>query len=64
MFSWMILPMSHVLKSVVQAVGLSKQKDFARLDLTRHGLQVEKAKVGPLGSPLFDSAVSISPGPE
>lgn len=48
---------------MVQAVGLSQQKDPARLDLTRHGLQVEKAKVGPLGFSLFDSAVSISSGP-
>ncbi|GLT85948.1 hypothetical protein SLE2022_041150 [Rubroshorea leprosula] len=43
-----------------EAVGLLRQKDAARLDLTRHGLQVEKAKVGPFGSVLFDSAVSIS----
>ncbi|KAF3435157.1 hypothetical protein FNV43_RR22244 [Rhamnella rubrinervis] len=46
-----------------EAVGLSQQKDSARLELTKHGLQVEKAKVGPLGSSLFDSAVSISSGP-
>ncbi|GAV61126.1 DUF639 domain-containing protein [Cephalotus follicularis] len=47
-----------------EAVGLLGQKDSIRFDLTRDGLQVEKAKVGPLGSLLFDSAVSISYGPD
>ncbi|XP_010274356.1 PREDICTED: uncharacterized protein LOC104609683 [Nelumbo nucifera] len=47
-----------------EAVGLKSQKEAIRLDLTRHGSRVEKAKVGPLGSGLFDSAVSISSGPE
>lgn len=47
-----------------EAVGISGQKDSIRLDLTKHGLRVEKAKVGPFGSDLFDSAVSISYGPE
>ncbi|KAL5787470.1 hypothetical protein ACOSP7_004419 [Xanthoceras sorbifolium] len=47
-----------------EAVGLLGQKDAIRFDLTRCGLQVEKAKVGPLGSDLFDSAVSVSSGPE
>ncbi|XP_015893663.2 uncharacterized protein LOC107427789 isoform X2 [Ziziphus jujuba] len=47
-----------------EAIGLSQQKEPARLDLTRHGFRVEKAKVGPFGSSLFDSAVSISSGPE
>ncbi|XP_062177104.1 uncharacterized protein LOC133882031 isoform X3 [Alnus glutinosa] len=42
-----------------EAIGLLGQRDAIRLDLTRHGLRVEKAKVGPLGSVLFDSAVSI-----
>nr|XP_029144578.1 60S ribosomal protein L30 [Arachis hypogaea] len=30
-----------------------------RMDLTQQGLKVENATVGPLGSALFDSAVSI-----
>jgi hypothetical protein len=47
-------------KSVLQAIGLSGPKDAIKLDLTRDGLRVEKAKVGPLGSALFDSAISIS----
>lgn len=47
-----------------QAVGILGQKDVIRLDITRHGAKVEKAKVGPLGSVHFDSAVSISSGLE
>ncbi|EEF33761.1 conserved hypothetical protein [Ricinus communis] len=47
-----------------EAVGLLGQKEARRFDLTRNGLQVEKTKVGPLGSVIFDSAVSISSGPE
>ena len=47
-----------------QGVGLLGQKDAIRFDLTRSELQVEKAKVGPLGSDLFDSAVSVSSGPK
>ncbi|KAJ0077940.1 hypothetical protein Patl1_36886 [Pistacia atlantica] len=47
-----------------EAVGLLGQKGAKRLDLARHGLRVEKAKVGPLGSDLFDSAVSVSSGIE
>ncbi|GMY05246.1 hypothetical protein FCV25MIE_00485 [Fagus crenata] len=43
-----------------EAIGLSGPKDAIKLDLTRDGLRVEKAKVGPLGSTLFDSAISIS----
>ncbi|XP_004485508.1 uncharacterized protein [Cicer arietinum] len=43
-----------------EAVGLLRNKRAMRLDLTYEGLKVEKAKVGPLGSSLFDSAVSIS----
>ncbi|KAM1014553.1 hypothetical protein ACFX2C_044522 [Malus domestica] len=46
-----------------EAVGLAGQKDSIRLDLTKQGLQIKKAKVGPFGSGLFDSAVSISYGP-
>ncbi|XP_044488429.1 uncharacterized protein LOC123213132 isoform X3 [Mangifera indica] len=45
-----------------EAVGLLGQKGAKRLDLTIDGLGVEKAKVGPLGSDLFDSAVSVSSG--
>ncbi|XP_024022376.1 uncharacterized protein LOC21392703 isoform X2 [Morus notabilis] len=47
-----------------EAVGILGQKDVIRLDITRHGTKVEKAKVGPLGSVRFDSAVSISSGLE
>lgn len=46
-----------------EAVGLVGQQDTRRLDLTRNGLQVQKTKVGPFGSLLFDSAVSVSSGP-
>ncbi|KAK7246847.1 hypothetical protein RIF29_41717 [Crotalaria pallida] len=45
-----------------EAVGLLGEKRAMRLDLTHAGLKVEKAKVGPLGSALFDSAVSVSSG--
>ncbi|XP_056159393.1 uncharacterized protein LOC115692867 isoform X3 [Syzygium oleosum] len=47
-----------------EAVGVMGRKDSARLDLTKPGACVEKAKVGPLGSLLFDSAISISCGPQ
>ncbi|KAK7328268.1 hypothetical protein VNO77_22371 [Canavalia gladiata] len=47
-----------------EAVGVLGEKRAMRLDLTYDGLRVEKAKVGPLGSALFDSAVSISSGSE
>ncbi|KAK7315791.1 hypothetical protein VNO77_34368 [Canavalia gladiata] len=43
-----------------ESVGVLGEKRAMRLDLTYDGLRVEKAKVGPLGSALFDSAVSIS----
>ncbi|KAF9599898.1 hypothetical protein IFM89_001844 [Coptis chinensis] len=43
-----------------EAIGFTNQKKTIRLDLTRHGSWVEKARVGPLGSAFFDSAVSIS----
>ncbi|XP_021659719.2 uncharacterized protein LOC110649448 isoform X2 [Hevea brasiliensis] len=46
-----------------EAVGLAGQKDPIRFDLARKGIRVEKTKVGPLGYVLFDSAVSISSGP-
>ncbi|XP_058760965.1 uncharacterized protein LOC131634324 isoform X2 [Vicia villosa] len=47
-----------------EAAGLLGNKRAMRLDLTYDGLKVEKAKVGPLGSSLFDSAVSISSSSE
>lgn len=47
-----------------EGAGLLGNKRAMRLDLTYDGLRVEKAKVGPLGSSLFDSAVSISSGSE
>ncbi|KAF8404155.1 hypothetical protein HHK36_009035 [Tetracentron sinense] len=47
-----------------EAVGLIGQREAIRLDLTTYGSRVEKARVGPLGSVLFDSAVSVSSGPE
>ncbi|KAF7803648.1 uncharacterized protein G2W53_042759 [Senna tora] len=47
-----------------ETVGLLGDKKAMRMDLTYDGLQVEKAKVGPLGSSLFDSAVSVSFGSE
>ena len=40
------------------------EKDTVRLDLTRNDSRVEKTKVGPLGSNLFDSAIAVSSGPE
>ncbi|KAF8717131.1 hypothetical protein HU200_026246 [Digitaria exilis] len=45
-----------------QAIGLSGTKKPMRLDLTNQNSRVEKAKVGPFGSKLFDSAVSVSSG--
>ncbi|KAE9599361.1 hypothetical protein Lal_00044090 [Lupinus albus] len=47
-----------------EAVGFLGEKRAMRLDLTYDGMKVEKAKVGPLGSALFDSAVSVSSGSE
>ncbi|XP_073145489.1 uncharacterized protein [Henckelia pumila] len=47
-----------------EAVNLMGEKDALRLDLTRSGSRLEKARVGPLGSNLFDSAISVSSGPE
>lgn len=40
------------------------EKDAVRLDLTHKDSRVEKTRVGPLGSNLFDSAVSVTSGPE
>ncbi|XP_039120013.1 uncharacterized protein LOC120256383 [Dioscorea cayenensis subsp. rotundata] len=45
-----------------EAIGLTGAKNIIRLDLKCHGSQVKKTKVGPLGSKLFDSAVSVSSG--
>ncbi|KAJ0972007.1 hypothetical protein J5N97_019966 [Dioscorea zingiberensis] len=45
-----------------EAIGLRGAKNTIRLDLKSHGSQVKKTKVGPLGSKLFDSAVSVSSG--
>ncbi|TKW17918.1 hypothetical protein SEVIR_5G400200v4 [Setaria viridis] len=45
-----------------EAIGLSGTKKPMRLDLTDRNSRVEKAKVGPFGSKLFDSAVSVSSG--
>lgn len=47
-----------------EAVGIVGEKDALRLDLTHKGSRVEKTRVGPLGSNLFDSAVSVTSGPE
>ncbi|XP_073273567.1 uncharacterized protein [Primulina huaijiensis] len=47
-----------------EAVNLMGEKDVLRLDLTRSGSRIEKARVGPLGSNIFDSAISVSSGPE
>ncbi|KAK6143749.1 hypothetical protein DH2020_024097 [Rehmannia glutinosa] len=47
-----------------EAVGLMGEKDAVRLDLTRNDSKVEKTRVGPLESNLFDSAVSVTSGPE
>lgn len=38
--------------------------DAVRLDLTIDGSHVEKTRVGPLGSDLFDSAISVTSGLE
>lgn len=47
-----------------QAVGLRGQREAIRMDLTKPGSGVEKARVGPLGFDLFDSAVSVTSGLE
>ncbi|ESQ28076.1 hypothetical protein EUTSA_v10018126mg [Eutrema salsugineum] len=46
-----------------QPVDLKGSKGILRLDLAGDKSSVEKAKVGPLGFSLFDSAVTISSGP-
>ncbi|XP_009386668.2 uncharacterized protein LOC103973748 isoform X1 [Musa acuminata AAA Group] len=45
-----------------EAIGLTGTKKSVRLDLTCHGSRIEKTKVGPFASKLFDSAVSVSSG--
>ncbi|PKA58351.1 hypothetical protein AXF42_Ash013857 [Apostasia shenzhenica] len=45
-----------------QGIGLKGYKEPIRLDLTVQGSRVDKAKVGPFGSKVFDSAVSVSSG--
>lgn len=45
-----------------EAIGLTDNRSSMRLDLTCGGSRVEKSKVGPFGSKLFDSAVSVSSG--
>ncbi|XP_059653426.1 uncharacterized protein LOC132300399 isoform X2 [Cornus florida] len=47
-----------------EAVDLARQRNAVRLDLTRNGSRVEKTRVGPLGTDIFDSAVSVSSGLE
>ncbi|XP_052193232.1 uncharacterized protein LOC127801832 isoform X3 [Diospyros lotus] len=44
--------------------GLVGQKGTIRLDLTRRDSRVDKTRVGPLGSDLFDSAISVTTGEE
>ncbi|XP_072965996.1 uncharacterized protein [Typha angustifolia] len=45
-----------------EAIGLTGTKKTVRLDLMHQTSRIEKAKVGPFGSKLFDSAVSVSSG--
>lgn len=40
------------------------QRGAIRLDLTGNGSRIEKTRVGPLGSNLFDSALSVTSSPE
>lgn len=47
-----------------EAIGLKGQEDVIRMDLTKLGSRVEKARVGPFGSDLFDSAISVTSGPD
>ncbi|KAF8079853.1 hypothetical protein N665_0996s0010 [Sinapis alba] len=46
-----------------QPIDLKGSKGIIRLDLVGDKSFVEKAKVGPLGFSLFDSAVTVSSGP-
>lgn len=45
-------------------MGLLGQMDTVRLDLTGDCSHIEKTRVGPFGSELFDSAISVTSGPE
>ncbi|EPS71721.1 hypothetical protein M569_03034, partial [Genlisea aurea] len=47
-----------------EAFGLVGKETVVRLDLSHEGSRVEKTRVGPLGSNLFDSAVSITTDPK
>ncbi|CDO97535.1 unnamed protein product [Coffea canephora] len=47
-----------------ERIGLKGQSDAVRLDLTRDGSQVKRTRVGPLGTDLFDSAISVTSGLE
>ncbi|KAL3651601.1 hypothetical protein CASFOL_004603 [Castilleja foliolosa] len=47
-----------------ESSGLMGDKVAVRLDLTRKDSKIEKTRVGPLGSNIFDSAVSVTSGPE
>ncbi|PIN09646.1 hypothetical protein CDL12_17776 [Handroanthus impetiginosus] len=47
-----------------EAVGLVGERSAIRLDLTHSDSRVERTKVGPLGLNLFDSAISVTSGPE
>ncbi|KAG9444020.1 hypothetical protein H6P81_015360 [Aristolochia fimbriata] len=47
-----------------EAATLTGHKEPVRLDLTQQGSRVEKSRVGPTGFVFFDSAVSVSSGPE
>lgn len=47
-----------------QAASLVGEKGALRVDLTHKDARIEKTRVGPLGSNIFDSAVSVTSGPE
>lgn len=46
--------------TIPQAINLKEKKEVIRLDITGRASHVEKVKVGPMGSELFDSAVSVT----
>ncbi|XP_078434491.1 chromosome-partitioning protein, putative (DUF639) [Wolffia australiana] len=45
-----------------ERIGVGGQKEPIRLDLSAPGSRVEKTKVGPFDSKLFDSAISVTSG--
>ncbi|KAF5813790.1 hypothetical protein HanRHA438_Chr03g0113791 [Helianthus annuus] len=47
-----------------EAIGLKDKGDVIRMDLTKTSSWVEKTRVGPFGSNLFDSAISVTSSPE